>query len=226
MENNKINQMFILFVVIVFLYGSNSYAKNINKSCDNTFTAYTTPQGYTWTLTSRMLQILRVAEQHYGKRDKKWTLAGVEFSTEKQPKIWYPYSQQNEKFIIIQLTPKARCNLRESLFQLSHEVIHLLSPAGGDKQTTVLEEGLASYFSINYLKQQGYTVSPQFIADNNYQTAYQAIAALYAAYPNTGQLIKKLRQQFSTFKQITPQKLQQSFPNIPSTMIKKLLSPF
>jgi hypothetical protein len=181
---------------------------------------------YTWTLTSKLAQILRSAEQRYGQRNQRWTLLGIEFSNDKQPKVWYPYAQQGEKFIIVQLTQAARCNPEIALFQLSHEVIHLLSPIGGRTQSNVFEEGLASYFSLETLKKQGYKVTDNYIVNKDYQAAYQAIASLYRLHPNSDTVIKNLRKEIITFKQLTPQQLQEAFPKISRILVQQLLHSF
>ena len=221
--------LIVLFIFSNLLISSVSYAdQDEQHGCNDPFITSATKNGYTWTLTSKFAQILREAERRYGQRRHLWTLLGIEFTTDKQPKVWYPYAQQGEKFIIVQLTQKARCNPREALFQLSHEVIHLLSPIGGGIQSNVFEEGLASYFAIESLKKQGYHIKKldRYISHSHYQAAYQAIASLYNTYPQSDAIIATLRQQVTTFKQLSPQQLQHAFPKISLTLIQQLLRPF
>jgi len=198
-----------------------------NNACDYTpFSTQRTGRAYTWTLTSKFAQILRSAEHRYGQRNHRWTVLGIEFSTDKQPKVWYPYAQQGEKFIIVQLTQKARCHPETALFQLSHEVIHLLAPLGGRASSNVFEEGLASYFALATLKKQGYRVTDHYIADKDYQAAYQAIATLYTLHPNSDAIIKTLRKEVSTFKQLSPPQLHTAFPKADAALVQQLLQPF
>lgn len=108
------------------------------------------PHGYTWTLASRLGDILGDAERFYGKRNKDFTVLGIEFC-ESGPRIWYPKSKDN---IVIQLSLEALQSEKKAIYQLAHECIHLLSPSG-KCNAIVLEEGLAVYHSW-------YTVEKKF----------------------------------------------------------------
>jgi hypothetical protein len=55
-------------------------------------------KGYTWTLPSRLGEMLALATQMFGPRDHGYTLLGIEFVAD-NPRLWYP----GEKDIIIQL---------------------------------------------------------------------------------------------------------------------------
>ena len=217
----------MLFITIFLLMSvTASYAESASPYCQNQLSAKPTDNGFTWTLASRMAQALREAEKHYGKRDKSWTLLGVEFTTAKQPQVWYPYSQDNEKFLIIQLTQKASCNDKEALFQLSHEVIHLLSPAGGGVKTNVFEEGLAAYFSVQFLKQQGFDVSDKYIGITAYKEAYNAVASLYELEEDADQRIEMLRLENSNLSGLSEEQIIQAFPNIDKDLVARLVAKF
>ncbi|MBC7810713.1 MAG: hypothetical protein H7175_06175 [Burkholderiales bacterium] len=103
--------------------------------------------GYTWTFASLLGHMLRLAQQMFGARDHSYTILGIEFTAKDHPNLWHP---RNGKDIIIQLTQRCLEQPQRACFQMSHEVVHLLSPTGR-KQTNVLDEGLASYFSIYYM---------------------------------------------------------------------------
>jgi len=105
------------------------------------------PNGYTWTLASRLGEMLNLAEEMFGPRNKDFTILGFEFM-DTGPRIWYPNNNGN---IVIQLTPEALNSETIALYQLAHECIHLLSPSGG-AYANVLEEGVAVYFSWLYLR--------------------------------------------------------------------------
>lgn len=220
---------FILFLILsnILLNPISNANQHNNNTCDYTpFTTQRVGSAYTWTLTSKLAQILRAAEQRYGQRNHQWTLLGIEFTRDKQPQVWYPYAQQGEQFMIVQLTQAARCNPEIALFQLSHEVIHLLSPLGGKTPSNVFEEGLASYFSLQTLQKQGYRIRTDYIANKAYRAAYQTIVRLYTAHPNSDAIIKILRKEVKTFKQLTPQQLHTAFPNIDAALVQQLLRPF
>lgn len=110
-------------------------------------TAREIPHGYTWTLASRLGDMLFHAERMFGKRDKEFTILGIEFN-ESGPRIWYPKDNKN---IVIQLTPDALNSEAIAYYQLAHESVHLLSPSG-EANANVLEEGVAVWFSWWYLK--------------------------------------------------------------------------
>jgi hypothetical protein len=106
--------------------------------------------GYTWSLTTYLGKFLREAQQKYGPRDPAWTPLGIEFCGD-TPRLWYP---GNASHISIMLTDAARANPKRALFQLAHEVIHLLSPSGG-RHANVLEEGLATLNSHFVSREMG-----------------------------------------------------------------------
>lgn len=102
--------------------------------------------GYTWTLASRFGKILEEAQDKYGGRDKDYTILGFEF-VKSNPQIWYPGNCKN---IVIQLGIECMDDLPKAMFQLAHECIHVLSPTL-NRGASILEEGLASYFSKKYV---------------------------------------------------------------------------
>ncbi|WP_408096602.1 hypothetical protein ACJVC5_16310 [Peredibacter sp. HCB2-198] len=114
---------------------------------ESLITAKEIPNGFTWTLASRLGDMLTYAEEMYGPRNKDFTILGIEFC-ESGPRIWYPKSKKN---IVIQLSYSAKISETLALYQLAHECIHLLSPSGGCT-ANVLEEGLAVYFSWWYVE--------------------------------------------------------------------------
>jgi hypothetical protein len=110
------------------------------------------PDGsWTWTLTSILGDSLSIAEQRFGPRDESYSILGIEFVDHTVPYIWYIATG---KHIIIRLTQSCMTDFNQGVFQLTHEVIHCLSPDRSVK-STVLEEGLATYFSTVYSKNHG-----------------------------------------------------------------------
>jgi hypothetical protein len=100
--------------------------------------------GWTWTLISRMSDLLAEAEDRYGNRDLDWTPIGIEFGGD-WPSIWYP-GYPGRRHISIKLSRAARQDFGQAIFELSHEVIHLLGPAGR-RAAPAIEEGVAVLFS-------------------------------------------------------------------------------
>jgi hypothetical protein len=184
--------------------------------CSSQILAKRTDTGFTWTVVSRLSEILHNAEKRYGKRDQSWTLLGVEFTNLEQPEIWYPFISDNRKHLIIQLTKSASKNEKEALFQLSHEVIHLLSPAGNN-HSSVFEEGLATYFSIENMRALNYDIDESYISEKKYKKAYKLIENLYKNFPDTEERIKILRTQVKKTTDITPEQFSRAFTGLSKT---------
>lgn len=105
--------------------------------------------GFTFTLPSMLGEMLSLAEDLYGPRDRSYTILGMEFS-EFGPQVWYPLPADRRQ-IIVQLSIECMTDQLQAFFVLAHECIHLLKPSGGRK-ANVLEEGLATYFSEYYTR--------------------------------------------------------------------------
>lgn len=106
-----------------------------------------TPSGYAWTIASRVSDALAEAEHRFGARDLAYFYAGHEF-IDGNPSTWYP---GNRGYIVIQLGMHCMTDFNRAIYELSHEVIHLLAPSGGQRSNN-LEEGLATWFSEDYCR--------------------------------------------------------------------------
>lgn len=140
--------------------------------------ANTIPYGYTWTLPSRLGDALTIAEKFYGPRNKEFTLLGIEFC-ESGPRIWYPKSKDK---IIIQLSFDAMESEKLALYQLAHECIHLLSPSG-EKNSLVLEEGLAVYHSWYFVNKCLGVDGKEITSEKNYLLAGLLVEKLLSLRP-------------------------------------------
>ncbi len=155
--------------------------------------------GFTWTLVSRLGNMLYKAEELFGERDKSYTLLGVEVGAYDYPQTWYP---GNRSHIIIQITNTAASDMNLACFQLSHEVIHLLSPSGGSNATN-LEEGVAVYFSDYYMKQVMKDNNDYLRgADEKYKKAFDIVRSVLDK-PEYKYFIKDLRVHQPTFSKLT-----------------------
>ena len=101
-----------------------------------------------FTLTTRLGEMLRMAEERYGQRDCEFTLLGIEFWPG-VPHLWFP-GPSDCKHIAIRIGIDAIYDPIKAHFQLAHECIHLLSPVIG--MASLLEEGLAVTFSLDYVQ--------------------------------------------------------------------------
>ena len=106
--------------------------------------------GFSWSIASHTSRAMAEAERRYGARVPDWFYAGYEFAAT-GPQTWYPGSGETppRKHVVVQLSPNSQLNFHCAIFELAHEVIHLLSPAW-PKSATNLEEGLAAHFADEY----------------------------------------------------------------------------
>ena len=180
---------------------------------------------FSWTVASRMGHILRFVESRYGPRDRNWTLLGVEFTVRKTPQVWYPTFDGIGEAIIIQLTRSAATNERQALFQLAHEVVHLLSPAGPGARASVLEEGLATYTSLEYLAAIDMPTGPDYIDAARYQAAYRSVARL-ARRSDFASGIKALRSRHGRLSGLKAIDLQRAWPGLDGREARALAGGF
>jgi hypothetical protein len=107
------------------------------------------PGGYTYTVTTYLGLLLREAEARYGKRDRSYTLLGVEYFGDR-PHLWFP---GDCKHVSIILPDNARQEPLRAFTLLAHETVHLLAPGTGG--TSVFEEGLAQIFQKEMCSEWG-----------------------------------------------------------------------
>lgn len=191
----------------------------INKSF---FFADPTEKGYTWTLASRLGDMLFKAEAFFGSRDATFTILGTEFTSKEQPQIWFP-GWPERKNIIVQLTREVSENFDQACYQMAHEVVHCLTPKPYGN-STVLEEGIACWFSDWYMKKQ-LNNTDWHSGDPKYKKALELVNKLFAEEQNT-QIIKEFRAQGKNFSDITPEDLKSKFDGIPPDVFETLCQKF
>lgn len=171
--------------------------------------------GYTWTLASWLGEMISQLEAQFGSCDRSWTILGIEFC-ESGSQTWFP---GNRGHIIIQLSCSASTDLVQALFPLAHESVHLLDPTVFGF-ATVLEEGLATHFSLQYIKQfhPNYTTN-----DTKYATAASLVAQLLNLSP---MVIKNLRTKGIKISQITASHLVAACPQLSKSVALALTTPF
>jgi len=176
-----------------------------------------------WTLTSRIGDMLEMAKKRFGEIHSDFFLLGIEFKDD-GPRIQY----QNPKYIIIHLTPQSLDDEFIAYYQLSHEVYHLLSPTGIYDPNN-LEEGLATYFSKLYLdslKKNVFNWENATKADSRYYNAYLLVDKLLQIDPD---VIKTVREKYPTIKtsHLTIKEFEAVMGNkMPKDTIVELLKPF
>lgn len=126
-------------------------------------------------LPATLGQLLTHAEEMLGERDKSWTILGVDVGTDDDPHIFYPAFGQKRVYINL---GKEVATPIQAMYQLAHEVIHLLNPSGGST-ASVLEEGVATWFS----KTVSVGIDPSYGGHPNmhsYQRALELVELLMA----------------------------------------------
>ena len=104
---------------------------------------------YERALKEELLQILEEIELLYGPRDRSYEML--------EPRITecfyaHPRVYPSRK-VRICLTREAKTTRFLAAYELSHEAVHVLSPGSlRVVRDTLLEEGLATYFSFKYMK--------------------------------------------------------------------------
>lgn len=170
---------------------------------------------WTWTLTSILGDSLKMAEQRFGHRDYEYTILGVEFVDHTNPYIWY---FDTGKHIIIRLTLSCINDFDQGVFQLTHEVIHCLSPDRNVK-ATYLEEGLATLFSTEYSKGHGGLIN----TTPEYVQAYSLVNQLLKL---DNDIIKKLRRSQLKLSLITESDILKINSSIPLSLAHDLTQMF
>lgn len=161
------------------------------------------------------------AEAQFGLRDQSWTFIGVGFH-KNGPHIWFP--EWHERWVQIQLNSNCQQSLDQALYQLAHEVIHLLSP---NKHTpaNMLEEGLAVKFSIEepqFSSEQYRKNATDYIltdpSASQYGNAYRLVERLLQLRPNA---IQRLRSIQPNFYAMTTELIQQVL-DVPHSLAESL----
>lgn len=204
-------------------------AADTSSSVEQTFEAgnfwTTTPlqsnDGYTWSMTSRIGDMLKEAESLFGHRDEKWTILGVELRADKGavPQNWFP-GYPKRKNIIFQVVPPANTDRAQALFQLAHEVVHSLSPHVG-KTANVLEEGVATWFAERYAcSATGVDIHSSL---RSYANARDAVTKLLKVDETA---IRRLRTLEPDFSRMTAKTFKDAHIAIDEDEIKALLATF
>ncbi|WP_374632870.1 hypothetical protein [Ferrovibrio sp.] len=161
------------------------------------------------------------AEKVFGPKDNGIPFVG----------FWhYPQSESNAKPRIYHYTKPFGCGIWltylaqqyevNMVFQISHEVVHLLSPIGRE-HTSTLEEGMATWFSWEMQRKHGQKIH---IPASNYTDAGKLVKSLMKHAPD---IIKQLRSKTGVkIGEISAQHLLDENPTIYPNLAQKLAQPF
>lgn len=184
---------------------------------NNIFSSTLIPGGYSWTIVSRFGSILAEVEESFGKRDENYTILGIELNDCGNPQFWFPGNCGN---VIIQITDDCIKDMNQAIFQVAHEAVHCLNPIIVGN-ATYLEEGLATYFSLHFCRENNINIS---CSNTKYQLASDLVAELLLQDNNA---IKKLRGDgLISLSSITREMITEKYPDIDKELAKKLTTNF
>lgn len=171
--------------------------------------------GRSWGLSSLLSELLRQAEELFGPRDYSYTPVGVEFGGD-HPYIWYP---GNRRYVSIVLSDSCRLDPNHALFQLAHEVVHLLAPTG-NSVAPVVEEGLACHFSDTRARFFGVD---RRTGDEKYRAAMVVAQPLF----DRPAIVRQLRGVRPSFSDWTPDLIAEIAPGVVNpTTAEMMCRPF
>ncbi len=173
---------------------------------------------YTYTLASRLGDMLDKAERLFGPRDTSYTILGIEFTSD-IPYIWHI----NDSQIIIRLNlcAGAAKNTSQAYYQLAHETVHLLAPTGGNHATN-FEEGVACYFAFYYME--------KVLGEPNWHPTLPSYKrALERIRPHLDadiSCVRRLREHQPSFSKLGRKEIVTEIPNLTSDAVNFLISKF
>ena len=174
--------------------------------------------GYTWTLASRLGEMLNMAEELFGPRDCSYTILGIEFGPD-NPRIWYPGDRRH---IIIQLSLKATTDMSEACYQMAHETVHLLALTGC-RNANNFEEGVACYFAARYMEE---TFNDESYWRSSLPSYACTLALVKPRLDKDISCIRRLREHHPSFQDITKEEISKEFPKLTSEDVDFLMSKF
>ncbi len=170
-------------------------------------------------------QLLGWAEELFGKRDTCWTPVPPIFGN-RNPHTYYP-DPAALKLVQVKLGRTAREKWTRVLYQMAHEVIHLLNPRRGCKANN-LEEGVACAFSAYVQRRCGIT-GENFVRDDHdaYLYAYKLVRRLPSGSISAPKRIRKEMPAGTSFSSVTSEDLKRIFyPKVCTELADALTSTF
>ncbi len=127
-------------------------------------------------LMKNLLKILEEAEFLFGPRDRSYDLRELRITecAYAQTYVFYPLRMTR-----IYLTSSSKAGGYLAAYELAHEAIHVLSPVPWGHGPTMLEEGLATYFSLKHVNRI-YGLGLESVDEPKYEAARRAVSAMMA----------------------------------------------
>ena len=171
-----------------------------------------------WTLASRLGDMLDMAEKLFGGRDTSYTLLGTQFTSD-GPRIWY--RGKHRKHIIIQLSLRAAANMSQACYEMAQETIHLLAPSVG-RSANNFEEGVSCYFAAYYMKEK--FNEPSW--SPNHSSYERALVLIKPRLDEDIDCVRRIRKNQPSFWDMTKEDISEEFPNLESKDVDFLISEF
>lgn len=162
---------------------------------------------------------LSEAVQKYGPLIPGFKFAGVILVSDGPPKVSFPTPGE----ILIHLTESVVNYEPQAIFQLAHEVVHVISPAG-QAITNNLEEGVATYNSklMTDRDSDDLTYTDRGIKGTKYAEPLNKVQELLNIDPEA---IKKIRELQPKLLKVTPEDFKNAGLNVPQKLVEYLLKP-
>jgi hypothetical protein len=143
-------------------------------------------------MTQQLLTILRAVEKRFGPRVKGWTIKPVDVAGSSFPETTV---DAIGKTVQVRITASTKQFPMRATYQLAHETIHCLAPAGRP-DTIWFEEGLANHFALTYPElSQRYRAEAEASVPAMFVEPLNAFRSLNA----TDEQIEALRQELPLF---------------------------
>lgn len=167
-------------------------------------------------------EYLLIAQENFGEMCSDWSFVGIEINEMNPHLRYYP----EDGHVAISLSKKIINDEMQLHFQLAHEVCHLLYPTGAREATTVLNEGLSTYFSVFAA---GHFCTQEILIDNLKQhnpNYFRAMMLVHALLEINRDAIKLLRDIEPQLNRISFEDFEQAKVAAPQELINNLLAVF
>lgn len=175
---------------------------------------------FEWLTEQLALHMVNV-ELRFGARDESWVFLGFALH-ENGPHIRY-LGPQGHKFLSIELQSETAVfpDLNRLQYQLAHETVHLLAPGGPGVKAPLIEEGLATLYSLDcgMYYDADYPQRCRECLSETYARALGLVQELLALDENA---ITRLRQVEPCFAAMTPDLIRSVLPQVPVSLAEQL----
>jgi hypothetical protein len=174
-------------------------------------------EGFRSTLASRLGEMLLIAENLFGKRDRSYSFLGFEF-TDNGPNLHY----EGNKSFIMRIQSGVMLEPMLVYAQMAHECVHMLSPCP-QRPVTILEEGMAEFFAYIYMRDTMEYKLTSKQPGTAYHEAGELVAMLMSINPYG---IKQIREEEPTISLITKSLIWKHYPMLEEGVAARLARTF